>query len=214
MPDDLMTEVRNMLDDGAAPITLDELHDRRSLAPLLPSRAPRRASWIVAGVAAAAVVVIVATFAVITSSDDRQAVATFASASVECAPSPDATLQVFLPLGATDDQIEAARVALAQTPGVAVDRYLDHQGAMSQFACIFADNPELVSSIRATDLPVSFAVKSDSVDDEMIARLKASPNVTVVYTPADWQKHVDEERAGEVDPTPSSQPDTSPSSTP
>jgi FtsX extracellular domain len=206
MPDDLMTEVRTMLDDGAAPITLDELSDHGSLATALPIRAPRRASWIVAGVAAAAVVVIVAAFAIITTGEDRQAVATFASASVDCAPSPDANLQVFLPLGATDEQIEAARVALAQTPGVAVDRYLDHQGAMSQFACIFANNPGLVGSVSATDLPVSFAVKSDSVDDEMIARLKATPNVTAVYTPADWQTHVDEERAGEVDPTTPYQP--------
>jgi cell division protein FtsX len=214
MPDDLMTELRNMLDDGAAPITLDELHDHGSLATALPSRAPWRASWIVAGVAAAAVVVIMATFAVVTSSDDRQAVATFASAGVECAPSPDANLQVFLPVGATDEQIEAARVGLAQTPGVAVDRYVDHQGAFSQFACIFTDNPDLVGSINAEDLPVSFAVKTDSGDDTMISRLQATPNVTVVYTPADWQKHVDEERTGEVDPTPSSTPDTSPGTTP
>jgi hypothetical protein len=121
---------------------------------------------------------------------------------------------VFLPVGATAEQIEGVRVGLAQTPGVAIDRYIDNQAALSQFGCIFANNPDLVDSIHAADLPVSFAVKSDAADEARIALLKAIPYVAGVYTPASWQKHVDEQRAGDVDPTPSSQPDTSPSSTP
>jgi hypothetical protein len=75
---------------------------------------------------------------------------------------------------------------------------------LSQFACIFADNPDVVDSIGAVDLPVSFTVKTDSVDDDLIARLKAMANVQAAYTPADWQKHVDEEQLGGPDPTPSS----------
>jgi len=206
MPDDIMTDVRNVLEDGAAPITLDELQGHASLMTPDPRRTRRRASWVLAGAMTAAACVIVAGFAVVLGGDDRQAVATFASAGAECAPSPSANMQIFLPVGANDEQIEAVRVGISQTPGVTIDRYLDPQGAYNQFACIFADKPDLVDSIRAVDLPVSFAVKSESVDDDVIGRLKAMPNVQSVYTAADWQKRVDEERAGEVDTAPPSQP--------
>src|SRR5262249_51269581 len=106
---------------------------------------------------------------------------------------------------ATGEQIESARIDIAQTPGVTIDRYLGQGEAHDQFACIFADNPDLVDSVSGADLPVSFAVKSDSASSDLIARLKATPGVQAVYTPEEWQTHVDEERAGEVGPALSSQ---------
>ena len=73
---------------------------------------------------------------------------TFASAGVDCAPSPGATQQVFLKAKATDYEIIAARLAIASVPGVTIDQYLDHEGAASQLSCVFPDAHDAVHRIE------------------------------------------------------------------
>ena len=111
---------------------------------------------------------------------------TFASAGIDCAPSPAATEQVFLKVKATDYEIIAAHLAIASVPGVTIDQYLDHQGAATQLSCVFPDAPDLVHSIHPVDLPVSFAITADLDDTNSTARLRAIPNVRGVVTPETW----------------------------
>jgi cell division protein FtsX len=117
---------------------------------------------------------------------DPIAPTTFASAGIDCAPSPGATGQVFLKANATDYEIIAARLAIASVPGVTIDQYLDHQGAFAQLACVFPDAPDLVHSIRPVDLPVSFVITADVADTNSAAHLRALPNVRSVVTPESW----------------------------
>jgi hypothetical protein len=71
MPDSLMTQVRNLLDDGAAPITLDEVRHRTLSEPLHTSR--RR--WPVLAAASLAVAcAAVVTWAAVTAGDQRNRV--------------------------------------------------------------------------------------------------------------------------------------------
>jgi cell division protein FtsX len=138
--------------------------------------------------------VISATVILSTRGDDKAtAVTTFASAGVDCAPSPDATGQVFLRLTATDDQINAVRSAIEAVPGVTIVRYLDPQAAYTQFVCIFADNPDLMNAIQPQDLPAAFAIKTGALDSVTLDRLRAIRG-THVETPTSWPAWVDEQR--------------------
>jgi cell division protein FtsX len=121
-----------------------------------------------------------------TGGNDPTPPTTFASAGIECAPSPAATEQVFLKAKATDYEIIAARLAIASVPGVTIDQYLDHQGAATQLSCVFGDAPDLVHSIEPVDLPVSFAITADVDDAISTAHLRAIPNVRGVVTPESW----------------------------
>jgi hypothetical protein len=121
-----------------------------------------------------------------TGGNDPITPTTFASAGIDCAPSPGATQQVFLKAKATDYEIIAARLAIASVPGVTIDQYLDHQGAATQLSCVFPDAPELVHSIEPVDLRVSFAITTDPDDTNSTAHLRAIPNVRGVVTPESW----------------------------
>jgi hypothetical protein len=156
-----------------------------------PSHGPRRRiPWIEAALAVAACAIALM-LAASTGGTDPMAPATFASAGIDCAPSPSATAQVFLKVNATEYEIIAARLAIASVPGVTIDDYLDRQGALTQLGCIFPDAPDL-PSIRPVDLPVSFAVTADA---DSTAHLRAIPNVRGVVTPASWSAWV--QRIGE-----------------
>ncbi len=111
---------------------------------------------------------------------------TFASAGIDCAPSPAATEQVFLKAKATDYEIIAARLAIASVAGVTIDQYLDHQGAATQLSCVFPDAHDPVHSIEPVDLPVSFAVTADLDDTNSTAHLRSIPNVRGVVTAESW----------------------------
>jgi cytochrome c oxidase assembly protein Cox11 len=118
--------------------------------------------------------------------NDPMAPATFASAGIDCAPSPGATGQVFLKVKATEYEVIAARLAIASVPGVTIDQYLDHKGAFTQLSCVFPNAPDLVQSVHPVDLPVSFAITADLADANSTAHLRAIPNVRSVVTPEGW----------------------------
>ena len=125
-----------------------------------------------------------------TSGNDPTAPTTFASAGIDCGPSPGATGQVFLNPNATDKEIIVARLAIASLPDVTIDQYLDHKGALIQLACIFSDAPDALHGIRPVDLPVSFAITTDADSADTTARLRAIPKVLGVVTPASWNAWV------------------------
>jgi hypothetical protein len=143
--------------------------------------------WIEAtlAVAACAITLMVAAS---TGGNDPRAATTFASAGIDCAPSPSATGQVFLKVKATEYEIIAARLAIASVPGVTIDQYLDHQGAFAQLSCVYPGAPDLVHRIQPVDLPVSFAITANFADTNSTAHLRAIPNVRGVVTPESWSE--------------------------
>jgi hypothetical protein len=146
-------------------------------------------TWVAAvlAVAVCAVALRVATSSALSA---PSAPTTFANAGIGCAPSPSATEQVFLRVDATDKEIIVARLAIASIPGVTIDQYIDHRGALTQLSCIFSDSPGALHGIRPIDLPVSFAITSNDSDTASAARLRAIPKVLGVVTPATWSAFV------------------------
>src|SRR5439155_24707504 len=70
---------------------------------------------------------------------------------------------------ADDAQVEAIRALVSASPDVREFAFVDKDAAYQEFEEIFCDNPDLVDSIRADDLPVSFRVVA--VDQDAIDRL-------------------------------------------
>src|SRR3954452_12421861 len=136
-------------------------------------------------VAACAIALMVAAS---TGGNDPRATMSFASAGIDCAPSPGATGQVFLKVHATEYEIIAARLAIASVPGVTIDQYLDHQGAITQLSCVFPGASDLVRSIHPVDLPVSFVISADLADGDSTTHLRAIPNVRGVVTSENWNE--------------------------
>jgi hypothetical protein len=170
----------DVVEAGAPPTTLAKIVRGHVFEP---SDGPRRRMPLIEVTLAVAACAIALMMAASMGGNDAIAPTTFASAGIDCAPSPGATGQVFLKVKATDYEIIAARVAIASAPGVTIDQYLDHQGAFAQLACVFPDAPDLVHRIRPVDLPVSFAITADT---NSAAHLRAIPNVRGVVTPESW----------------------------
>jgi len=118
-----------------------------------------------------------------TGDNDPTAPTTFASAGIDCAPSPGATGQVFLKVHATEYEVIAARLAIASVPGVTIDQYLDRRGALSQLSCVFPERSRFARGVHPVDLPVSFAITADA---NSTAHVRAIPSVQGVVTPDSW----------------------------
>jgi hypothetical protein len=153
---------------------------------LEPSPARRRRTPLIEAAVAVAACLIALMAAASTGGNDATEPTTFASAGIDCAPSPRATAQVFLKVKATDYEIITARLAIASVPGVTIDQYVDHDGAFAQLSCVYPFRSDTVRSIRPVDLPVSFAINADLVDGDSAAHLRAIPNVRGVVTPESW----------------------------
>jgi cell division transport system permease protein len=70
-------------------------------------------------------------------------------------------LEIFMKVGASDQQIKDMRAALeADTAEIKPGgvKFLDHNAAMVEFKKIFHDQPALIESTKPTDLPESFRV--------------------------------------------------------
>jgi cell division transport system permease protein len=66
---------------------------------------------------------------------------------------------VFLRPDASQDQIDAVRRDLEDSPDVASVAFVDKQAAYDEFKVLFADSPEMVTSVQPDDLPPSFRVE-------------------------------------------------------
>ncbi len=65
---------------------------------------------------------------------------------------------IFMNPEASTDEIEAVRDDLQSSPGVESLQFVDQEGAYEEFKRLFADEPEMVQTVRKEDLPVSFRV--------------------------------------------------------
>jgi len=100
------------------------------------------------------------------------------------------TLEIFMNVDATDQQIEAVQSALDDDPNVKSARYLDKQAAYEEFKRIFKRNPDLVNSITAEDLPASFRVvpKKAELTSTVQGEFKTVQGVDKVNTPGEALK--------------------------
>ena len=115
----------------------------------------------VAATVALVVAVGIGVVAVTRTSDDEITVPT-AAARETCDPKRrSADLEVFMTVDATPTQIAEVRSALLGLDGTTIVRKLSKDESYRAFRCVFAENPDLVDSIDAADLPVSFLVRAD-----------------------------------------------------
>jgi cell division transport system permease protein len=104
------------------------------------------------------------------------------------------TLEIFMTVKATDQQIKGVQDALNADKGpkgnVKSYRHLTKNDAYAEFKRIFRRNPDLVNSIRAQDLPESFRVvpKQAELTNTVQAEFKTQQGVESVETPGEALK--------------------------
>ena len=74
---------------------------------------------------------------------------------------------IFLRPDASQDQIDAVRRDLEDSPDVANIEFVDKEAAFEEFKVLFSDSPEMVTSVQPEDLPPSFRV--EPVDKDVLA---------------------------------------------
>lgn len=101
-------------------------------------------------------------------------------------PHADIDMEIFLKNPVADADVTALRAKLADDPAVSHIQFLDHQAALEQFEKLFKDQPGLLQSTKADDLPMSFRVRiaqHASLDAEQAA-YEQVPGVDSVITAA------------------------------
>jgi cell division transport system permease protein len=104
------------------------------------------------------------------------------------------TLEIFMNVGATDQQVASVQKQLDGDEGskgnVKSYRHLTKQDAYDEFKRIFRRNPDLVSSIRAKDLPESFRVvpKKAELTETVKTEFETVQGVSEVTTPGEALK--------------------------
>jgi cell division transport system permease protein len=96
-----------------------------------------------------------------------------------------ARLEVFMTVDATQSQIDAMQKTLEQSPDVKSFTFINKKQAYEDFKRIFNGQPELVNSITAESLPVSYRVapKKAELTNELGTRFEQSDGVDTVVTP-------------------------------
>jgi cell division transport system permease protein len=97
------------------------------------------------------------------------------------------TLEIFMKVKATPQQVAEVQEALGKDPNVKKVRHLTKDDAYTEFKRIFKRNPDLVNSITAADLPESFRVAPMQAEltDTVKAAYETSLGVESVETPGD-----------------------------
>ncbi|HEX4532183.1 MAG TPA: permease-like cell division protein FtsX, partial [Acidimicrobiia bacterium] len=104
------------------------------------------------------------------------------------------TLEIFMKVDATDQQIKGVQDALDSAKGargnVKSYRHLTKADAYTEFKRIFHRNPDLVNSIRARDLPESFRVvpKKAELTETVKGQFSTQQGVDSVTTPGEALK--------------------------
>ncbi|HXY93770.1 MAG TPA: permease-like cell division protein FtsX [Acidimicrobiia bacterium] len=100
------------------------------------------------------------------------------------------TLEIFMNVSASQDQISAVRNGLDNDPNVKSYRYLDKKAAYEEFKRIFRNSPDTTRDIRPQDLPASFRVapKRAELTETVRNEFKTQPGVDVVNTPGESLK--------------------------
>ena len=100
------------------------------------------------------------------------------------------TLEIFMNVDATDQQIADVDAALDDDPNVKSFRFLDKDAAYEEFKRIFRRNPDLVASITAADLPPSYRIapKRAELTDTVKDAFATQQGVDTVETPGEALK--------------------------
>jgi FtsX extracellular domain len=103
---------------------------------------------------------------------------------VEQLPRSATNLFVYFLLDATDEQVASVRTALDTSPDVVHYAWLDHDAAQRDFAELYACRPDLVDSVSAKNLPVSFRVSTTDADaaTRVQIALGSAPGVQLLDT--------------------------------
>jgi hypothetical protein len=106
--------------------------------------------------------------------------AAFTDAPPQTANGPE----IFMKADAAPSEVAAVRAALNTDPVVASIRFLDHNDALAEFKRIFADQPALVQSTKAADLPESFRITTQTTKHtDSLQRYTSMPGVDTIITP-------------------------------
>lgn len=183
-------ELRALLHAAAATVPADPPDRIRSIVPLSAARRARRTWWAVG--AAAAIVALVVGAAVLVSRSSGSAVVvdgdpsgtTTTIGSGERCDADAANVFVYFIPGATPEQVEVVRRALVADVGSDAVEFFDRTRSYEEFRRLFADQPDLIASVRPEDLPESVratfpstAAASEWLDADLpgILRVDASP---------------------------------------
>ena len=100
------------------------------------------------------------------------------------------TLEVFMRVNASEDQIKAVATDLDNDPNVKSVRYLDKKAAYEEFLKIFRRQPDITRDITADDLPSSFRVapKRAELTNVVKRQFETKQGVQDVTTPGEALK--------------------------
>ena len=104
----------------------------------------------------------------------------------------DVRLFVYMNPGATSDQIDSVRNDLEKSPQVKEVDFYDTQKTYDEFKKLFKDQPDLISSVKADELPQSFRIKPASTDADVVSSLgdsyQSKPGVQQVEYAAEYAR--------------------------
>jgi cell division transport system permease protein len=100
------------------------------------------------------------------------------------------TLEIFMRVNASNDQIDTVRKALDADTSVKTYKYLDKEAAFKEFKTIFRRSPDITRDITAADLPPSFRVapKRAELTNIVKGQFETQPGVQDVTTPGEALK--------------------------
>ena len=95
-------------------------------------------------------------------------------------------LEIFMQVDATQNQVQFIQTELESDPTVKTVQHLSKDDAYAIFKKDFADQPALVESTKASDLPESFRVAPKQAEDTALiaSRYKGQPDVDTIITAA------------------------------
>ncbi len=95
---------------------------------------------------------------------------------------------------ATVEQDDAIRRTIDESPAIREWTYVDQQATFQEFREIFADEPELLDAVSATDLPPSYRVAPVDPDaavvDELSEQFEERPGVRSVRSASDTVREI------------------------
>jgi len=83
----------------------------------------------------------------------------------------DQQLFIYMNPVATPEQTAAIKKSLDDSPQVSSVDFYDRTGTFEEFKKLFKEQPDLLSSVKAEDLPTSFRVKPKSTDADVVSSL-------------------------------------------
>lgn len=93
--------------------------------------------------------------------------------------------EIFMAVDATRPQVDAVRARLRDDPRLAQFQFLDHDTAWDEFVTMFAHEPDLLATVRPSDLPQSFRIRPRDAADvaAIVTEYRSLDGVDEVVTP-------------------------------